>query len=482
MQDKLVEKAATDPGMPFEPENLAQIIDLRRESRADYERLRDQLKQHTDVRVSELDKATKVPDATVENDSSTFLDPPDPWPYPVDGGALLDGIAKIFKDHMVLPKGAEDMLALWVLHAHAHESARISPILAVTSPTPECGKTTLLMLLGGLVPKPLPTSNITPAALFRAVEKWQPTLLIDEADTFLPTNNDLRGIIDSGHNKAQAFVVRTVGENHEPKQFATWAPKAIALIGKLPVTLSSRAIHIKLRRMAAGDSIEPARADRLDHLKPFCQKAARWAIDHNPILRDAEPKLPVSLGGRTADNWRHMIAIADAVDGDWPDRARSAALIANADVNTKTNSILLLEDIRDLFEYRKAQRLLSAEIAEALAAKEDRPWPEWKAGKAMTPRQIAKLLEPFGIGPETIRTNENRGKGYFKNKFKDAFSRYLEPIRDTVTTVENRDKCTDLSVTTTANVTDGLARKTAENSECHGVTDSPAEPGWKARL
>ena len=100
----------------------------------------------------------------------------------------------------------------------------------------------------------------------------------------------------------------------------------------------------------------------------------------------------------------------------------------------------------------------------------------------MTPRQIAKLLEPFGIGPETIRTNENRGKGYFKNKFKDAFSRYLEPIRDTVTTVENRDKCTDLSVTTTANVTDGLARKTAENSECHGVTDSPAEPGWKARL
>jgi hypothetical protein len=91
-------------------------------------------------------------------------------------------------------------------------------------------------------------------------------------------------------------------------------------------------------------------------------------------------------------------------------------------------------------------------------------------------------LEPFGIGPETIRTNEKRGKGYFKNKFNDAFSRYLEPIRDTVTTAENCDEYPGLSVTTTANVTDGMTKETAENSECHGVTDSPAKPGWKARL
>ena len=61
----------------------------------------------------------------------------------------------------------------------------ISPVLGITSPTPECGKTTCLTLLGALVPRACPASNITTAALFRAVEKWQPTLLIDEADTFL---------------------------------------------------------------------------------------------------------------------------------------------------------------------------------------------------------------------------------------------------------------------------------------------------------
>jgi hypothetical protein len=77
-----------------------------------------------------------------------------------------------------------------------------SPILAVTSPTPECGKTTLLTLLSALVPRALSAANITAAATFRAVEKWRPTLLIDEADTFLRDNDDLRGVLNSGHSRA----------------------------------------------------------------------------------------------------------------------------------------------------------------------------------------------------------------------------------------------------------------------------------------
>jgi type I restriction enzyme S subunit len=33
-----------------------------------------------------------------------------------------------------------------------------------------------------------------------------------------------------------AFVIRTVGDGHEPRRFSTWGAKAIALIGKLPDT------------------------------------------------------------------------------------------------------------------------------------------------------------------------------------------------------------------------------------------------------
>src|SRR6202040_793295 len=103
--------------------------------------------------------------------------------------------------------------------------------------TKRSGKTTLLEIISMLAPRSLSASNITAAALFRVIESFKPTLLIDEADTFLRDNDELRGVINAGHRRSSAFVIRTVGDEHEPKQFCTWGAKAIALIGKLPGTL-----------------------------------------------------------------------------------------------------------------------------------------------------------------------------------------------------------------------------------------------------
>jgi hypothetical protein len=68
------------------------------------------------------------------------------------------------------------------------------------------------------------------------VEIQHPTLLIDEADTFLSENEELRGILNSGHRRGGS-VIRTVGEDFEPRAFSTYSACAIALIGKLPATL-----------------------------------------------------------------------------------------------------------------------------------------------------------------------------------------------------------------------------------------------------
>jgi hypothetical protein len=185
----------------------------------------------------------------VEGQGRTLaLADPDPWPEPVDGETLMVELMSTIQAYVILDGGAYVATALWLLHTHAHEAARVSPILAASSPEKRCGKTTLLTLLLGLARRPLPASNITTAALFRAVEKFQPTLLIDEADTFLREREELRGIINSGHGRATAIVIRTVGDDHEPRTFSTWAPKAIALIGDLPPTLEDRSIVLTLRR------------------------------------------------------------------------------------------------------------------------------------------------------------------------------------------------------------------------------------------
>src|SRR2546427_1582958 len=93
-------------------------------------------------------------------------------------------------------------------------------------------KTTTLTVLGALGPRPLWAASISPAALFWAIERFRPLLLVDEADR-LPEAEELRLLLNASHNRASASVVRTVGDDFEPRTFSTWGPKALALIGEL---------------------------------------------------------------------------------------------------------------------------------------------------------------------------------------------------------------------------------------------------------
>ena len=163
--------------------------------------------------------AARRSELAAENEPG-FLQPVEPWHEPVDGGALLGELCEIIDRHIVMPKGGTLTAALWTLHAHAHEAARHSPILFINSPTKRCGKTNLLELLGRLVPKPLSAANVTPAVIFRAIDRWKPTMLIDETDTFVSDNSELRGVLNSGHTRSGAFVIRCIGEALDPTSLA----------------------------------------------------------------------------------------------------------------------------------------------------------------------------------------------------------------------------------------------------------------------
>jgi hypothetical protein len=360
-----------------------------------------------------------------DDDADVLPPDPEPWPEPVTGAELLDEILASARNHLILRPGAAEICALWAVAAHAHDCFDISPVLAVTSPTPECGKTTLLTWLGEIVPKPLPASNITAAAVFRAIDAWKPTLLIDEADTFLRDKDELRGVLNSGHNKRTAYVVRTDGDNHDPRRYRTWAPKAIALIGKLPPTLASRSIHIKLQRKLAIERVVPLRADKLAHLMPLHQKASRWVADNETKLRAGDPEMPSELQSRAADNWRPLIAIADLAGGEWPKRVREIAKAAVAADREDTAAIMLLADLKGIFDRRHVDRLHSDDIVDDLIAMEDRPWAEWRHGKPMTKEQLAKLLQAFEVVPKQLKIEGLNRNGYELKTLNPLFSRYL---------------------------------------------------------
>lgn len=420
----------------------------------------------------------------VENDGMSsqgrpvLFDDPEPWPEVVNGSVLLNDIATACERFIVFPPHAAEATALWILHACALEAFMISPILAVTSPTKRSGKTLLLEVISYLLVKRLFASNVTPATLFRAVDKYTPSLLIDEADTFLRDNDELRGILNASHRKATAIVIRTVGDEHEPVFFVTWCPKAIALVGKLPGTLEDRSILISMKRKDAGERVERFRPDKISpKLKALKRRIMRWVADNLDRLRQADPETPSELNDRAKDNWGPLLAVAELVGGEWRGKAQAAARALSGAVSEGANSapIQLLADLSALFDERDTDRLLSADICEALATMEDRPWPEWKKQKPITPRQLARLLNGFDVLPKTIRAEVGRAKGYEISQFRDAFSRYGPFTPPQSVTTGQPAPSADLRGNSIrdekSHVTDENVPQTASNKPCHAVTD-----------
>ncbi len=374
-----------------------------------------------------------------ERPGTMLLRDAEPWPDEVDGEELLEELSSVYTRYLALPEGAADGLALWSLHTHCYDAFSVTPRLGICSPEKRCGKTHLLTVLLHLCPRPLPASNVTSAVVFRAIEQYRPTLLIDEADTFLRDKEELRGVLNSGHTKSLATVVRTVGDDHEAAVFSTWAPVAIAQIGRLPGTLEDRALIVRMRRRTQNEYVEALGEERLRELEPLRSRAARWATDHLERLRAARPEMPELGSDRATDNWRPLLAIADAAAGAWPERARAAArLLQGSEAAEEGAPVQLLADLRDLFEGEASERLTSERIVKALGEMEERPWPEWRHGQRITARQMAALLKPFGIRPKVLRIGTTTPRGYELGDFADAFSRYLPPpIRNSATCLQN---------------------------------------------
>ncbi len=92
------------------------------------------------------------------------------WNQPVVLEDLLDQLVVMLKRSLVLTALATETLALWIVHTYVLDAAEATPRLALLSPQKRCGKSKVLDLLFQLVQRPLATSNVTAAALFRTID------------------------------------------------------------------------------------------------------------------------------------------------------------------------------------------------------------------------------------------------------------------------------------------------------------------------
>ena len=455
----------------------------------DYDRQRGAAAQRLGIRSDTLDKLVKEARGdkveTGGGKAMCFREVP-PWSDPVNIDELLNELTASVQRFMSLPDHAAPAIALWVVYTYCVVSyGHIAPTLAITSPEKRCGKSTLLGWLYRVVEKPMLAANITAAAIFRTIDAWSPTLLIDEADSFLGESGDeLRGILNSGHTRDTAYVIRVAGDELEPRQFSTWGAKAVALIGKLEgkySTLADRSVEIQLRRRLPTDKVEKLRHADEEHFERLAAKCFRFSLDHGGTIGKARPIIPDVLHDRAADNWEPLLSIADLGGERWSRLARSTALAlsggADNDAGNAGLGVQLLTDLEQYFVARPTmQHHTTTDILIYLTGIDDAPWVTFAKGKGMTARHLSRLLKPYGIIPQTIRVSATTAKGYTVTDFRDAFARYLPSIRNTVTS-----KATSSESPYSASVTDRhcggyeSASSASPQAGCDGVTDK--KPG-----
>ncbi|CUU57824.1 Protein of unknown function (DUF3631) [Parafrankia irregularis] len=354
-----------------------------------------------------------------------------------DSATALDRLHDALTRYVILPTPeAVDAVALWIAATHAQPAWAHAPRLVIRAPEKRCGKSRLLDVVEATCHNPLITVNASTAAVYRSIDEDPPTLLVDEADTIFGTarsgdaKEDLRGLLNAGHQRNRP-AIRWDHTTRTREVLPTFAMAALAGIGAMPDTVEDRAVIIRMRRRAAGETVAPYRHRRdRPALRTLAEDLSAWLRPALPELEQAEPDMPVD--DRAADTWEPLIAVADHAGEAWPDRARQALAVLLAETAAADEdpsiTVRLLSDTRTAFGTDTA--ITTTRLLTLLNADVEAPWADMGPG-GLTARRLAALLREYGIHSRNIRPdNGEQAKGYERAAFTDAWRRYCPPPTD----------------------------------------------------
>jgi hypothetical protein len=475
------------------------ILELAGLSKLQYAKRRKDAADEIGIGVGDLDKivADTRGDAKGKGPAPALYEhwKVEPADAAVVAAELLRDVKAALRRYVFMSEEQLLVVALWIMFSWLHECTIVvthSAILLVMSPERDSGKTTLLGTVNFLAYRPVQTVDISGAALFRSITKWEPTIIVDEADDALAENPDLRSVINSGWTRGQG-TIRCHPDTHEPELFSTFAPKVVAMKGRnLPDTSLSRSIVIEMRPAKARDPKE--KVEDFDHCdkEEFAglrSRLLRWASDNDSIeaLAKITPQVPDGFHNRRRANWVPLLRIAEMCG--CAEAARKAAqaienLTATFDASV---GVELLWTIKAVFEgqakdkdNKNADRISSARLVKLLTGDPTARWVAYgERRKPITQREVAELLKPHGIVSKNIRfedgTKDGRVlKGYDLKMLTEAFDRFCSgsspvSVRYTATDLFSQDFPQKSSATDIPDVADKNGAKSLENNDCYIV-------------
>jgi hypothetical protein len=341
----------------------------------------------------------------VENDADNIVEPVTASAEPVNPINLADDIEQTVRKHIAL-KHSEyaTAITLWALSTWQVEAWRIMPHLFFRSLTKGSGKTTALQIVEAFSARSYVCANITPAALFRVIEQFKPTLLLDEVDRYLAQDETLNGIMNAGHTRRTATVTRCekVNDQQVLTKFNVFGGKCLAGIGKQLDTMMDRSIIIRMEKRLDGEVITKLPLTFFESQYEVRCKIARFAEDNFLKAKTQTPVIPNLGNDRAQDNWTPLFIIADLIGGDWPERClASYKCIETISQETAREqepiAVRILRELAPGLETRKGQWLAASELRDILVRDPEAEFFEFHLGKPISAKSIKKHLTEAGV-------------------------------------------------------------------------------------
>lgn len=350
------------------------------------------------------------------------------YTLPINGIELLNEIKETIQKYIVADDEVIIAVTLWCVFTWYIDEVFYAPIVNITSPEKESGKSKLLNILQRLSFKPQLICSTSKAALFRTISEYQYTLLFDDLNNSFLKNRDVISIFVNGFTKDNRLIVRCNGELNTPRPYETWGAKAICSTGIISEQLSSVSISLPLKRKLRTEDVKDVISSDPKIWEELKQKIARFVADTKDQLNNIDvPKLE-ELSDRANDCWQSLFKIALVAGDHWFNMAKKAAiLLTDVDKGAKSYQVELLTTIKDIFVVYKDSKISSKELCDLLNNHQQANIKIWNNGKEIEPIYLAYILKKFGIKPKVMRIGENKTKrGYELKQFTDIFNRYLQ--------------------------------------------------------
>jgi len=414
------------------------------------------------VRAAKESVSTRVPVSmdglAAQMLEGNLVDPDDDMPAtePVtDGDALFEEICDVIRRHLFVDEHFVHAMAAWILWAHVFDAQGTAPQILFTSATKRCGKSTALQIIQALCPRPMAAGNISPASLFRVVELMRPVMIVDEADTYLANNPEMVGILNAGHTRNLAYVLRVEKDQDTgaltPKRFSTWAPKAIAAIKSLTDTQVDRSIVIRLKRAPRGSTVVNISPFARSDLKPLRSRLVRWASDNFKSIETDYSLVERGNDARAHLNWSMLASVAAVLGPETLVKVQEA-FKKGADTSDLVEDIesSLLVALAGIFGKKLTAPLgpedfmPTKELVKRLNAITDAPWADSNRGKGLTEHKLGRILSGLGVKTTQMQIGGVRARGFHGSMISTEVHRYLDqdqPHEATASTApEGQDK------------------------------------------